>query len=120
MSWSTFCSVTTSFLYRSDVGPKYSASNISNAAVSFVFSLKAGPRNATLTYGGVSVGHGTWAWNGPAGFVSWGMAGGAAVPAFHPPQAFSTAAIVASGVTSPATMMVVNSGRYHRSKNVFE
>ena len=42
------------------------------------------------------------------------------VPGFQPPQYFSTSGITFAGSTSPATMTVVYSGRYQRSKKTFE
>ena len=59
MSCSTFCSVTTSFLYTSDVLPKWSAPMMSIAAVSLAVSSNGGPGNATVTQGDVSPVHGT-------------------------------------------------------------
>src|SRR5262252_5328261 len=90
------------------------------AAVSLLCSSKAGPGNATVTSGSVSLGHGTCTYCDPFGAGSRGTLGGVAVPPFQPPQYFSMSGITPSAVTSPATMMVVYCGRYQRSKNTFE
>src|SRR5262245_44902179 len=111
---STFCSVTTSRLYSSDVCPKYSVPMRSSAGGSLAVSVKAALGNATVTYGSVSVGHGTCTYFGPVGGGSFGTGGGAEPPLFQAPQCFSTMAITWSGTTSPATITVVYSGRYHR------
>jgi hypothetical protein len=107
-------------LYSSEVEPKYNAARMSIAGVSLLVSEKAGAGNATVTYGSVSLVQGTCTYFGPAGGGSVGIVTGLGLPAFQPPQNFSTSGMTASGETSPAMMSVVFCGRYHRSKNVFE
>jgi hypothetical protein len=93
-----------------------------------LFSSNAGPGNATVTHGSVSLVHGTCAYFGPVGAGSFGICTGIVLPPSspepraprQPPQYFSTSGSTCSGVTSPAMTTVVNCGRYHRSKNVFE
>ncbi len=91
----------------------------SRAGRSFFVSEKAGPWKATTTQGSVSDGHGTCAVTGPFAGGSCGI-GSVFPPLFQPPQYFSTRAIVFAGSTSPATMIAVCSGRYQRSKKIFE
>ncbi len=62
---------------------------------------------------------GTCACTGPAGGGSTGMST-SYVPGFQGPQYFSTRGSTSSAVTSPATITVVCSGRYQRSKKSFE
>ena len=101
-SSSTFCSVTTSRLYNSEVGPKYNASRISIAADSLLVSTNAGDGKATDTYGNVGLVHGTCAYSGPLGSGSLGIGTGAAVvPPFHAPQYFSTSGRTCSGSHVP-------------------
>src|SRR5262245_7868602 len=70
---STVCSVTTSRLYNSDVGPKYNALKTSTASDSLLVSLNAGNGKATATYGSVSLDHGTCTYFGPPGGGSAGI-----------------------------------------------
>src|SRR5436853_2102787 len=93
---------------------------MSSAADSRLVSANAGEGNATVTYGSVGLVHSTCAYCGPLGAGSFGISGGAAVPAFQPPQYFSMSASTRSGATSPATITVVYCGRYQRAKNTFE
>src|SRR4030095_864380 len=99
-SRSTFCSATTSRLYSSEVCPKYNVLMRSRAGGSFAASEKAGFGNATVTYGSVSVAHGTWTYFGPASAGSLGTGGAVAAPPFQPPQYFSTSRITFSGTTA--------------------
>src|SRR5437868_439758 len=94
--------------------------SISTAADSLLFSSNAGPGNATVTHGNVSLVHGTCTYFAPVGGGSFGICTGLEEPPFQAPQYFSTSGRTRSGVTSPATMTVVNCGRYQRSKNNFE
>src|SRR5258706_5028846 len=98
--------------------------SISTAADSLLFSSNAGPGNATVTHGNVSLVHGTCTYFALLGGGSFGICTGLADPPddtpFHAPQYFCTSGSTASGVTSPATITVVNCGRYQRSKNSFE
>src|SRR6185369_6049253 len=93
------------------------APSISTAADSLLCSSNAGPGNATVTHGSVSLVHGTCTYFGPFGAGSLGIWTEAAPPPFQPAQYFSTRGSTTSGVTSPATITVVNCGRYQRSKN---
>ena len=90
------------------------------AAESLLVSTNAGEGNATDTMGSVSLAQGTCTYIGPFGAGSCGIGAGAPVPAFHPPQYFSTSGRTCAGVTSPAMTSAVFCGRYHRSKNSFE
>ena len=92
---------------------------MSRAAHSRLVSEKAGPWKATVTHGSVGAFQGTCAFTGPAAGGSCGIST-LYVPGFQPPQYFSTRGSTSAAVTSPATMTVVYSGRYQRSKNVFE
>src|SRR6516165_10022042 len=96
------------------------APSISTPADSLLFSSNAGPGNATVTHGSVSLAHGTCAYFGPLGAGSLGICTGVEAPPFQFPQYFSTSGFTRSAVTSPATISVVNCGRYQRSKNTFE
>src|SRR5262245_14006430 len=93
---------------------------MSIAGASLLVSANAGAGNATVTYGSVSLVQGTCTYFGPAGGGSFGITTAFELPAFHPPQSFSTSGITLSGVTSPAITSVVFCGRYQRSKNTFE
>src|SRR5215467_3687939 len=93
---------------------------ISTAADSLPFSSNAGPGNATVTHGSVSLDHGTCTYLGPLGAGSFGICTAVAEPPFQFPQYFSTSGSTRSGVTSPAMVTVVNCGRYQRSKNSLE
>src|SRR5436309_3296835 len=93
---------------------------ISREADSLPFSSNAGPGNATVTQGSVSLGHGTCTYIGPFGAGSFGIVVAAAAPPFQAPQCFSIIGMTCGGVTSPATMSVAYCGRYHRWKNSFE
>ena len=68
----------------------------------------------------MSLGHGTCTYCAAFGAGSFGISVAEGAPAVHPPQYFSTSGSTCSGVTSPATMSVVNCGRYQRWKNSFE
>src|SRR5580704_16281808 len=93
---------------------------MSTAAESLLFSSNAGPGKPTVTHGSVSLIHGTCTYFWPSGGGSFGICIGVDDPPFQTPQYFWTSGSTRSGVTSPATMRVVNCGRYQRSKNSFE
>ena len=119
-SWSTFCSCSTSLRYTSEVAPKLTFMNTSTAAASFWVSLNAGPRKANVTQGAVGVCQGTCAYFAPVGTGSAGISTCSPLPGRQSPQYFSTSGSTRAGSTSPATMIAVFSGRYQRSKKVFE
>ena len=98
------------------MGPNVRSISRSRDAYSFSVSEKAGAWKATATQGSVSVGQGTCAYTGPRGSGSCGMST-LYVPGFQSPQCFSTSGRTSSGVTSPATITAVYSGRYQRRKN---
>src|SRR5687767_14361341 len=92
---------------------------MSSAALSLLVSEKGWFRKATATSGLVGVCHATCAYFGPVAGGSFGTVA-LKLPRFQAPQYFCTSGITSAGVTSPATTIVVYSGRYHRSKNTFE
>src|SRR5215212_681973 len=102
----------------SEVSPNSRSSSVEIAAASLVWKTD-GPWNATVTQGRVGVGHGTCAYTG---LVAGGSCGTStfALPGFQSLQYFSTSENTRFGSTSPATITVTCSGRYQRSKKVFE